>query len=336
MDILVIGLGSMGKRRARLIKSLGEEFKVSGVDSQESRMEQAKELGITPYASIKDALSGNSFDAAFVCTAPLSHAEIINTLLDSGIPVFSEITLVDDGYNGIIKKAAAKNIPLFLSSTMLYRAETQYISKKVAEFGKPINYVYHIGQYLPDWHPWENYKDFFVGTARTGGVREILGIELPWLVSAFGKVDGVFGQQNTLSDLELPYNDSLFAMLHHSSGVMGFIAADVVSPKAVRNFEIYGDGLHLFWEGSPATLYCYDTNTKEKIKIDAYESYEQDSRYSDNIVENAYLDEIIEFFAVLEGKAVPKWSFAQDAEVIKVIERMLCGSMCSPMRGSQL
>ncbi|MCO7111156.1 hypothetical protein NIA69_21115 [Gemmiger formicilis] len=41
---------------------------------------------------------------------------------------------------------------------MLYRRETQYIKQQVAEFGKPVHYIYHIGQYLPDWHPWENYK----------------------------------------------------------------------------------------------------------------------------------------------------------------------------------
>ena len=31
---------------------------------------------------------------------------------------------------------------------MLYRAETQYIKRRVAAFAKPVNYIYHIGQYL--------------------------------------------------------------------------------------------------------------------------------------------------------------------------------------------
>ena len=98
-------------------------------------------------------------------------------------------------------KAAAKKLPLFLSSTMLYRRETQYIKQQVAEFGKPVHYIYHIGQYLPDWHPWENYKNFFVGNARTGGVREIFGIDLPWLLDAFGDVESVTVQKDTISDL---------------------------------------------------------------------------------------------------------------------------------------
>ena len=108
-----------------------------------------------------------------VCTAPLSHAAVIGELLDNDLPVFTELNLVGDGYAENMAKAAAKNLPLFLSSTMLYRRETQYIKQQVQAFGKPVHYIYHIGQYLPDWHPWENYKNFFVGNARTGGVREI-------------------------------------------------------------------------------------------------------------------------------------------------------------------
>ena len=50
---------------------------------------------------------------------------IIGELLDLGLPVFTELNLVDDGYDANIAKAKAKGVPLFLSSTMLYRRETQ-------------------------------------------------------------------------------------------------------------------------------------------------------------------------------------------------------------------
>ena len=143
-------------------------------------------MGIQAYESIGAALNAGKPDCAFVCTAPITHARIIDELLDAGLPIFTELNLVDDGYDALIAKAAEKGVPLFLSSTMLYRAETQYIKKQVQDFGKPVNYIYHIGQYLPDWHPWENYKNFFVGDKRTGGVREIFAIDLPWLLDAFG------------------------------------------------------------------------------------------------------------------------------------------------------
>ena len=247
-----------------------------------------------------------------------AHAAVIGELLDHDLPVFTELNLVSDGYRENMAKAAAKKLPLFLSSTMLYRRETQYIKQQVAEFGKPVHYIYHIGQYLPDWHPWENYKNFFVGNARTGGVREIFGIDLPWLLDAFGDVESVTVQKDTISDLGLPYPDCVTLLLRHKGGVQGVLAADVVSRKAVRSFECFGDGIHLFWEGNPKALYEFKDG--DKRFVNTYASFEHDSRYSDNVVENAYVDELTNFFGVLKGDEQPKWSFEKDLKAIELMD----------------
>ena len=320
MKLLIVGLGSMGKRRARLAKGMDASIEISGVDTTESRRTEAEGLGITAYASIGEAVAAEKFDAALVCTAPITHAAIISELLDAGLPVFTELNLVSDGYEENMKKAKEKSLPLFLSSTMLYRGETQYIKQQVEAFDKPVNYIYHIGQYLPDWHPWENYKNFFVGDKRTGGVREIFGIDLPWLLDTFGPVKSLHVEKDKISQLEVDYPDSYFVTLRHENGVKGMLAVDVVSPKAVRNFECFGEGLHLFWEGNPKSLYTFDHDKGEKLPVNTYESFEHDSRYSDNIVENAYVDELANFFAVLKGAEQPRYSFEKDLETIRLIE----------------
>ena len=320
MKLLIVGLGSMGKRRARLAKGMDASIEISGVDTTESRRTEAEGLGITAYASIGEAVAAEKFDAALVCTAPITHAGIISELLDAGLPVFTELNLVSDGYEENMKKAKEKSLPLFLSSTMLYRGETQYIKQQVKAFDKPVNYIYHIGQYLPDWHPWENYKNFFVGDKRTGGVREIFGIDLPWLLDTFGPVKSLHVEKDKISQLEVDYPDSYFVTLRHENGVKGMLAVDVVSPKAVRNFECFGEGLHLFWEGNPKSLYTFDHDKGEKLPVNTYESFEHDSRYSDNIVENAYVDELANFFAVLKGTEQPRYSFEKDRETIRLIE----------------
>ncbi len=323
MKNLIVGLGSMGKRRARLIKSLSATHEIYGVDSSSSRKQEAEDLGIVCYDTLPQALEAHSYDAAFVCTAPLTHSLLINGLLDADLPVFSELNLVPDGYEEIMDKAAKKQLPLFLSSTMLYRAEVQWLSAKVRAFEKPVNYIYHIGQYLPNWHPWENYKDFFVGNKRTGGVREILGIELPWLLKTFGPVSNVYVQKDSLSTLDVPYEDTWFITLRHESGVKGFLAADVVSPKPVRNLEIYGEGLHLFWEGNPQSLAYWDVEKNKKEQVDGYAGkVMQDGNYSDNIVENAYLEEILNFYDVIAGKGEPRWSFQEDLPALHLIDKM--------------
>lgn len=320
MQFLIVGLGSMGKRRARLAKELGHE--VFGLDNEKSRREEAKELGIKVFASLEEALKATKYSAAFVCTAPLSHGKITGQLLNAGIAVFSEINLVQDGYEENAELAKQKNLCLFLSSTMLYRQEIAFIQKNVAEFAKPANYIYHIGQYLPDWHPWESHKNFFVGDARTSGVREIFGIELPWLTQTFGMAKVLWAEKSSLTSLDIPYKDSVFVTLRHQNGTRGILAVDVASPKPVRNFEVFGDGLHIFWEGSPNSLFKYQVDKKEKQPVELYQKLQQDPRYSNNIVENAYLDEILNFIAVLEGREKAKWSFEKDGKVIALMDEI--------------
>ncbi|MDD4850553.1 MAG: Gfo/Idh/MocA family oxidoreductase [Gemmiger sp.] len=321
IKLIIVGLGSMGKRRARLLRGILPQAVLWGVDNAPARREEAVKLGLVEaaYPTIPEAAALGA-DAALVCTAPLTHAAIIGQLLDLGLSVFTELNLVDDGYTENLAKANAKGLTLFLSSTMLYRRETQYIKAQVAAFGKPVHYIYHIGQYLPDWHPWESYKNFFVGDARTGGVREIFGIDLPWLLDAFGPVTGITIQKDKISGLQIGYSDCVTLLLRHQSGAQGVLAADVVSPKAVRSFECFGEGLHLFWEGNPKALYQFANG--EKQPVDTYGDFTHDPRYSDNIVENAYVDELANFLGVLAGTEAPRWSFAQDRAAIALMDQI--------------
>ena len=200
MNIAVIGLGSMGKRRIRLLKELYPEFSIYGVDSRPDRIKEAAEsLQIQCFPDINDV--PKNCDCSFVCTSPLSHASIISDCLSRGWHVFTEMNLVDDRYDENIKLAKQNGRRLFLSSTFFYRDEPKYIRSRI-DSERKWNYVYHIGQYLPDWHPWENYKSYFIGDNRTNGCREIMAIELPWLTAAFGDITRTHVQSDKMTNLE--------------------------------------------------------------------------------------------------------------------------------------
>ena len=117
MKILIVGLGSMGKRRARLTKGIDSSIRIAGVDTAESRRVEATDLGLidTAYPSIAEAVAAEAPDAALVCTAPLTHAAIISELLDNSLPVFTELNLVADGYEENMAKAKEKGVNLVLA-----------------------------------------------------------------------------------------------------------------------------------------------------------------------------------------------------------------------------
>jgi predicted dehydrogenase len=321
MKTLIVGLGSMGKRRIRLLKGLYPDAEILGVDTNPRRRRQVEEMGCKTFENIARAAEKQP-DAAFVCTAPLAHYKIIMELLSYGINTFTELNLVSDGYGEMMEKAKEKNAVLFLSSTMLYRGEIQYMAKRVKDFKKDVSYIYHIGQYLPDWHPWEDYRDFFVSNKRTNGCRELFAIELPWIIDTFGKITDVYSVADKMTGLQLDFPDRFFTTITHENGTRGVLAIDLVCPKPVRNLEIFGEGLHIFWEGNPKSLYDYDIEKKEKVFINTYESFEHDSRYSDNIVENAYVDEMQNFFGVISGKEQPRYSYEKDLFTIDIMDKI--------------
>ncbi len=320
MNIAVIGLGSMGKRRIRLIRDMYPDCQIVGVDGRPDRREDAQSaFGVLTFASI-EAIDLEIY-CAFVCTSPLSHAGIIRECLLRGWNVFTELNLVDTGYEENMRLAREKNATLFLSSTFFFREEIRFIRSHINK-DQSWNYIYHIGQYLPDWHPWENYKDFFVGEKSTNGCREILAIELPWLIGTFGDVVDFHVVSSKMTGLNIGFNDNFIIQLTHQNGNKGVLVVDVVSPIAVRKLETYSEGSYLCWNGTPDSLSVYDPSKKELKSVSLSEKAEYKEGYSRFIVENAYRNEIREFFDVLCGGKEPLYGFAQDQSILKLIDSL--------------
>ena len=116
MKALIVGLGSMGKRRIRLLKGIDPTVEIIGVDMTEERRNQVEEMGHKTYTSISEAAKENP-DVAFVCTAPVAHYVIIKELLENKINTFTELNLVKDGYEELMNLAKENDTVLFLSST---------------------------------------------------------------------------------------------------------------------------------------------------------------------------------------------------------------------------
>jgi predicted dehydrogenase len=323
MKIIVIGLGSMGKRRLRLLNE-NKDIQLIGVDSQESRCQEIIEkFGITCYSSINRAVSSEKIDAAIISTSPLSHYAITKECLEHNLHVFTEINLVKDGYDENMKAAKDKGLVLFLSSTFLYRKETQTIIKKVHKEKCPLNYIYHVGQYLPDWHPWESYKNFFIEDPRTNGCREILTIDLPWIVTAFGPVKNVYAVKSKNTDLDINYNDNYLITIEHENGSKGVFAVDVVARKPFRHIDIYGEQLQLSWNGTADSLFEYDIENKKEVNIQMDDASEHVEGYTAFITENPYREELRSFIKQINDRTfVPVWDFEKDKVVLDLIDKI--------------
>ena len=325
MKIIVIGLGSMGKRRIRLL-SEHKEIELFGIDNNKERCEEVKEkYGIKCFSTIDEAKSSEMIECAFVCTSPLSHASIIKECLQHNLHVFTEINLISDGYKDNIKLAKEKGLVLFLSSTFLYRKETKAMIELIKPHRDKVNYVYHVGQYLPDWHPWESYNNYFIGNPRTNGCREIMAIDMPWLVTAFGSIKNIQTLKSKNTTLNINYNDNYLIMLEHETGAKGVFAVDVMTRKPIRHIDVFGEDLLLSWNGTADSLQKYNFETKEMQQIVFEDASEHVEGYAAFITENPYREEINTFLAKVKDSSysVP-WNFDNDLILLNVISEIDC------------
>lgn len=317
MKIIVIGLGSMGKRRIRLLQEMDKSIEIVGIDSKKERVEEVKEqYGIGCVTDLVNM--PNNVDCAFVCTSPQYHADIIRECLERDCHVFSEINLIDDGYEENVQLAKEKGKVLFLSSTPLYKAEMQYIDCEVKKSKKELIYNYHVGQYLPDWHPWDNLQEFFIGKKETNGCRELFAIELPWLQKTFGKIVDVQVIKRKITSLQVDFPDVYIVQIIHENGNVGNLLIDVVSRQATRHLEIISEDLYIRWDGTLDSLYQKDIQINEMINKKMGE-YVQEKGYAAFINEYAYMTEMNAFFDAINGSSII-YDFNQDLEILAWID----------------
>ena len=324
LKLMIVGLGSMGRRRIRLLREHYPEIKLCGTDvSAERRTEAANRFFIPVYQDVGDAIQKEGPNAALVCTSPESHSQIILSCIRQGLHIFSEINLMRDGYEEILAEAEENHVQLFLSSTLLYRREIEYVKKAVKETHQKVNYRYHVGQYLPDWHPWDKGRDFFVWNKKTNGCREIFAIDLPWIINVFGAVETIQVFCDNLSSLKIQYPDNYYVFLLHKNGNKGVFLADVVTRTVVRELLVYSETLHLVWDGTPEGLQQYNIEEKCMKRVESYPEVEKNSDYADTIIENAYLEELRVFMDKITGvRNEENYTFQEDLDTLRLIDRI--------------
>ncbi len=245
MKFLVVGLGSMGKRRVRNLQAIGGH-EIAGFDIQTERCDEAKEkYGITTFNSFEQAVEAFQPDGLVISTSPDRHMQYANWAYDNNKCAFIEASVTDaEDIKALGEKVAADNSRVIVPScTMRFFAGPKLIKKLLAEevIGEPLYLNYHTGQYLPDWHPWEPIQSYYVSKRETGAAREIVPFELTWLNDLFGDPEVVTGWKAKLTDMDADIDDIYQCVLKYPGKLTANVTVDVVSrPEALREFRLMG------------------------------------------------------------------------------------------------
>ena len=318
MRVLVVGLGSMGKRRVRDLVRL-EAGPVAGFDPREDRRTEARErYGIDVYTDFDEALTRHEPDAVVVSTPPDRHKEYALASVSRGLHTFTELNLDPSVVDALIAAHRGPGIVIAPSATMrLHPAIVRMRSLLEGRaFGPALVFTYHTGQWLPDWHPWEDYRDFFASRAATGACREILAIELSWLVWLFGPVDAVQAQRAKLSSLDADIDDVYQVILEFRSRVLGHVLVDAIARPAVRFFRMCAEGGTIEWDAGSGSLRRYDVASAAwQSETEQSAGLEPDTAGR----ESMYLSEMRDFLGACRGDAPYAYGLEEERDVLRVL-----------------
>lgn len=320
-SILVIGLGSMGKRRIRCLIALGYT-KITGFDIREDRRLECQRLfGIITTDNFQKLVKKNQFDTWFISVPPDIHHVYMKAAVINKTPSFIEASVVDTEINKILKDANNLNVFLAPSCTMYFHPAIKIIFEifKKKSLGTISTFIYHSGQYLPDWHTYESVSDYYVSQKETGGAREIVPFELTWLTQLLGFPKRVAGfYQKTIEIEGAEEIDDTYMMLMDYSNYLVNITVDVVSRTASRRLTINGSKGQLIWNWDEAVIKVYDSDQDDWSLIN-YKQRASANGYNENISEDMYIEEVDLFLkAVFNGDKWPN-SLKHDLKVLQLL-----------------
>ncbi len=317
----VIGLGSMGKRRVRCLMALGvKPENIWGKDIRTDRCKEAKEKYGINIVNDESDVDFSNIDAIIVSLPPDRHKLGVDVAVNYGKPVFVEASVVLQEVIEIQKES--EEIFVAPSCTFVFHPMIKEIAKIVesGKLGKLCNFSYHSGQYLPDWHPWEDVKDFYVSQRETGGAREIVPYELTWIVNTFGFPKDIKGYFRKTANIGCDIEDSYASTLDYGD-VIGTFLVDVVSRYPARNLILNFQEGQIQWRWDSEKIEIYDSKSGETSFV-AQKKQPHEEGYSDMIGEQMYIDEIAAFLeGINNSKAYPN-TLDKDIKVLRLLNKI--------------
>ncbi len=248
LRVLIVGLGSIGRRHADNLATLG-----ASLEAVSSRAENAAPgRPLTLHRDYAQALKGRP-DAVFIANPTSLHAEYAAAALEAGCHVYLEKPAAVSAAQAAPLAALARARKRVLAVGCQWRfnpcLERVRQALSEGELGTILSASATMGEYLPDYHPGEDYRKGYAARKDLGGGVLLTQIHdfnyLAWLFGPFSTAYAVGGK---VSSLELDVEDSVTALLKSRAGVPVSAHVDYIQRKKNRSLTIVGSEGTLVWD----------------------------------------------------------------------------------------
>jgi predicted dehydrogenase len=328
LKVLFCGLGSIGQRHLRnLRRLLGDGVEIlafrgrgrSPVLNPDMTVRAGADLettyGIRPFTDLKAALAERP-EAVFVTNPNSLHMPVALAAARAGCHLFIEkpVSHTAEGVDELIDLVERKGLVALVAYQFRFHPGMRMIKSWIdsGRLGHLAGAHLVNGEYLPDWHPYEDYRE--THSARRewgGGCLRIQIHELDYALWLFGMPRTVFCVGGHLSRLEVDVEDSVDLLLRCEDAgrpVPIHIHLDYLQRPPQRTCEVMGD----------AGKARYDYYANQVTFHDLATRTEETRRFADFDRNQMFIDEVDHFLACIRGRERPMVDLREGYRSLKV------------------
>ena len=281
----VIGCGSIGRRHATNLNSLGVDLSVYDIDTH-TQQELAKKVGAETTDSVDAGLEMNP-DMVFVCTPSNHHITPAKKAAQAGCHLFVEKPLSNtaEGVPELFDIIEEERVTTMIGCNYRFHPGIRTVKNTLEKdlIGNVVSARIETGSYLPDWHPWEDYREMYSAKEGVGGVLldAIHGINYGrWF---FGDEEKVSAMLSYKSSLEIETEDTASLTTRYRNGIQCEYHFDYINRVPIKSGHITGEQGSIRWGGENKTVVRSESDTEDWIIEKDYSNWEVNNMYVDMV-----------------------------------------------------
>lgn len=318
MKFLIAGFGSIGRRHFQNLLHLGETD-VIFYRTHKGNLEDQELVEYPVETDLNDALKHEP-DGVIISNPTALHLDVALPAARQGSHLLIEKPIshsMDDVDN--LRKIVQKNqVRVFMGFQFRFHPGLQKIKRITEEgkIGKPLSVRAHWGEYLPDWHPWEDYRMSYSARRDLGG-GVILTLCHPidyfrWIFGEVKEINSIVGYQ---SSLDIDVEDTAEIGLRFKSGVIGSVHLNYTQKPPRHSMEIVGTSGSLRWDYYRNKVELFQFDVVEKSEINSWQTIYSDQGFERNQLFTAEMEHFIE---VVNGESSPVCGLEDGIRVLEL------------------
>ncbi len=187
MKIVFFGLGSIGRRHAKLLQ-MGFDYELFAFRSNENS--KGNDLGISEFYDLKDIEKINP-DVAFITNPTSEHLKYAIYCAERGISIFLEkpFSNTDERLQELVNIMKKNKVQFYIAYCLRFHPVIKWLKENLAG-QMPTHITVSSSSYLPNWRKGVNHIESYSSQkSKGGGVILDLSHELDYLYYLFGNCE---------------------------------------------------------------------------------------------------------------------------------------------------